>query len=103
MERLKKTREMTNYVKKFMDWDLDELRVLYNNFSDTFWLCVSFDILGNEDEWSLMCSVYSNKLEKYIIVEWNCKWYSTDMYNDLVEYLLDIDYEWKALKELAWD
>ena len=98
MEKEKMYERMQNaYLNK--EKDIYWLVNLYNEFSDEFWLCVTFWVDWNEYWWddSIYCYVYVDNIWS-IVFNRACDWYTDpDFYKDAVNYLLYMDEEWKEL------
>lgn len=98
---MKKTKKMEEYVKQYgPSWDLEDARILYNNFCSDFSIDLDFDIVENDN--SLMCTRYSDIVWRSVIIEWDCNVYEADWYNDLINYILELNEQANEIFEHAW-
>ena len=93
---MKKTQDMIDFVKNYdlHKYNIDWVWNLYNDFSNYFDLQTSFDITDNGSDIDIICSVWSKKINKAIVLTWSCRVYDdTNFYNDIINYLLELDEE----------
>lgn len=95
----KQLQEMYNYAKELYDWitynDIYDLKRIYSDISDEFWLDIEFWIDWNQDWWDdeIYCYIYMNWIGS-IVFNWSCTWYNNeDEYKNAVDYLLKLNDE----------
>lgn len=90
---------MYEFSKQEYDWediyDIYELKTLYNNIAEEFWLDIAFWIDWNEywgdDE--IYCYIHVNNIWS-IVFDWSVGRYTDwNFYKDTVDYLLDLQEE----------
>lgn len=95
--KLKRTEEMENYIQNYMWWDIEDTRIMYNNFCDEFDINLSFDIIENDN--SIMASTRCSKINHSIIVEWCCREYDdTAFYKDIIDYIIELNNEAEEIR-----
>ena len=99
---MKKTQEMIDFVKNYdLSYDTYDIWNLYNDFSNEFDLKTSFDITDNGSDIDIICSVWSKKIDKAIVLSWSCKNYrDSNFYNDIINYLLELDEEARDILDI---
>lgn len=105
---MKNTKEqlekMQEYVKNYLQdeyMDIYWLKRLYNDFSDEFWLDIAFWVDGCEYWWddSLYCYIHVNDIWSIVYNRSVNRYDDINFYKDCVNYLLELNEEWKKIKE----
>lgn len=96
---------MYEFAKEEYDWedfnDIYELKRIYNNIADEFWLDIAFWVDWNEYWWDdeIYCYIHVNNIWS-IVFNWSVNWYTDwNFYKDTVNYLLELQEEWEQIEK----
>lgn len=89
-----------NYLKDYECIEIYETETIcnfYNSFSGEFLLEISFDIVNNWDGDDIICSVYSKRLWKSIVINWDCKKHThlIEDFDIVTDYLVNLEIQWR--------
>lgn len=103
---------MYSYVKNYIKeneyieiYETETIRNFYEDFANNFSLETSFDIVNNWYGDDIVCSVYSKKLWKSVIINWNCKRYThlIEDFDIIADYLVNLEIQWRWILNILED
>lgn len=102
---MKPTKQMYDYAKEQYEWtshnDVYDLKRIYNDMADEFWLDISFWVDWDRD-WGddeIYCYIYMDFIWS-IVFNWACTRYSNeDEYKQAVDYLFYLQEEWEWIRD----
>lgn len=100
----KRLQEMYKFAKELYDGctsaDIYDLKRIYNDIADEFWLDIAFWIDWNEYGWDdeIYCFIHINCVGS-LVFNWGCNRFTDEGdYKEAVDYILELEDEWAEIK-----